>query len=78
MAKIVKLKKGLNIRIKGDAEKILAPVVQIGLYGVKPIDFPGLVPKLCVKPDDIVKAGTPLFFNKLLPEIKFTSPVSGS
>jgi len=77
MSKIVKLKKGLNIRIKGEAEKILAPLSLINLYGVKPVDFPGLVPKLLVKPDDVVKAGTPLFCNKLQPEILFTSPVSG-
>ncbi|HKK82054.1 MAG TPA: Na(+)-translocating NADH-quinone reductase subunit A, partial [Prolixibacteraceae bacterium] len=33
--------------------------------------------KLSVKADDIVKAGTPIFFNKAQPEVKFTSPVSG-
>ena len=78
MSSSVKLKKGLDIRIKGVAEKILAPEIHSSvLYGVKPVDFPGLTPKLDVKPGDKVLAGTPLFHDKLHPEILFTSPVSG-
>jgi len=32
---------------------------------------------MCVKPGDKVKAGTPVFFDKGRPEVKFTSPVCG-
>jgi Na+-transporting NADH:ubiquinone oxidoreductase subunit A len=78
MFKTIRLKKGLNIPIKGITEKVLAPEVTPFRFGVKPIDFPGLVPKLEVKPGDKVRAGTPLFHDKLRPEIKFTSPVSGT
>jgi Na+-transporting NADH:ubiquinone oxidoreductase subunit A len=78
MSSSVKLKKGLNIRIGGIAEKNLVPDVQSTLYGVKPVDFPGLTPKLDVKPGDKVLAGSPLFHDKLRPEIKFVSPVSGN
>ncbi|MFC2081163.1 Na(+)-translocating NADH-quinone reductase subunit A [Bacteroidota bacterium] len=46
-------------------------------FAVKPIDFPGIIPKLAARPDDKVKAGSVLFFDKLRPEVKFTSPVSG-
>ena len=46
-------------------------------YGVKPIDFPGLIPRLNTKPGAVVQAGTPLFVDKIRPEIRFTSPVSG-
>lgn len=77
MSSSVKLKRGLDIRIKGDAEKIIAPEVVSAYYGVKPVDFPGLTPKLNVKNGDKVLAGTPLFHNKIRPEILFTSPVSG-
>jgi len=77
MSLSVKLKKGFDIRIKGVAERILAADVQSALYGVKPVDFPGLIPKLNVKPGDAVLAGTPLFHDKIRPEIVFTSPVSG-
>jgi Na+-transporting NADH:ubiquinone oxidoreductase subunit A len=72
-----KLKKGLDIRIKGVAEKILIPEVQSALYSVKPEEFPGLIPKLRVKTGDKVSAGSPLFQDKMRPDILFTSPVSG-
>jgi Na+-transporting NADH:ubiquinone oxidoreductase subunit A len=77
MSENIKLKKGLNIRIKGHAEKILSPEIPVTHYAVKPADFPGLVPRLSVKPGDIVKAGTALFSDKFNPEIVVTSPVSG-
>lgn len=72
-----KLKKGLDIRLRGQAEKIISPERISHFYAVKPVDFPGLTPKLNVKEGDVVKAGTPLFHDKLRPEILFTSPVSG-
>ena len=55
MSEIIKLKRGLNLKLKGAAEKILSPGTPAVRYGVKPIDFPGLVPKLSVKPGDEVK-----------------------
>lgn len=78
MSLSIKLKKGFDIPVKGAAEKVLAGDANPDLYGVKPIDFPGLIPKLEVKPGDNVLAGTPLFHNKIRPEILFTSPVSGT
>jgi Na+-transporting NADH:ubiquinone oxidoreductase subunit A len=78
MFRNVKLKKGFDIPISGSAEKILAGRSDPVLFGVKPTDFPGLIPKLNVKPGDTVQAGTPLFHNKIRPEIVFTSPVSGT
>jgi len=77
MSDKIKLKKGLNIRIKGVAEKILSPEMPVTRYAVKPVDFPGLVPRMAVKPGEPVKAGTVLFTDKLRPAIKFTSPISG-
>jgi Na+-transporting NADH:ubiquinone oxidoreductase subunit A len=78
MSLSVKLKKGLDIRILGKAEKILAGEAESLFYGVSPVDFPGLIPKLNVRPGDIVSAGSPLFYDKLRPEIIFSSPVSGT
>jgi len=77
MSRSIKLKKGFDIRLDGIAQKKLAGTVSPVMFGVKPIDFPGLIPKLEVKPGVEVLAGTPLFHDKLRPEIKFTSPVSG-
>jgi Na+-transporting NADH:ubiquinone oxidoreductase subunit A len=77
MSKVINLKRGLNIRLKGVAEKVLENAGSSARYALKPADFPGLVPKLTIKVDQEVKAGEPLFFDKYNPEILFTSPVSG-
>lgn len=74
---LVKINKGLDIRLKGKPALQLETLEDSGLYAIKPTDFPGLTPKLAVKVDDEVKAGSALFYNKKLPELKFTSPVSG-
>ncbi len=78
MSKTIRLKQGFDIPLAGKAEKKLSGAADPLLYGVKPVDFPGLIPKLNVRPGDSVKAGSPLFHDKLRPEILFTSPVSGT
>lgn len=78
MSKVIKIKKGLDIRLKGKAEKIVVKSENTDLYAVKPVDFLYIRPKLTVKVGDPVKAGTVLFYNKYLPDVKFTSPVSGT
>lgn len=77
MSKVIKIKKGLDIRLKGKAEKIMVKAEKAEYYAVKPIDFKNIRPKLTVKVGDSVKAGTVLFYNKYLPDVRFTSPVSG-
>ncbi len=77
MSKQIKLRKGLDIRMKGKADKILIPWEKPDRYAVKPVDFPGLVPKMTVKPGAEVKAGTTLFFDKKNEDIKYTAPASG-
>ncbi len=59
-------------------KRLLLQAADPVMFGVKPVDFPGLTPKLNVRPGDKVQAGTPLFHDKLRPEIVFTSPVSGT
>jgi Na+-transporting NADH:ubiquinone oxidoreductase subunit A len=77
MSLSVKLNKGLDIKMIGKAERIIAGEFDSACYGVKPVDFPGLIPKLNVREGDIVSAGSPLFHDKIRPEIIFSSPVSG-
>ncbi len=77
MSKVLKIKKGTDIKLVGDAEKVLADAKQSETIALKPTDFPGLKPKLSVKVGDEVKAGSPLFYDKDHEAIKFTSPVSG-
>lgn len=77
MSKVIKIKKGLDIKLKGAAEKVTVQAEASSVYAVKPPDFVGLTPKLIAKPGDPVKAGTPVFFDKYRREIQFTSPVAG-
>jgi Na+-transporting NADH:ubiquinone oxidoreductase subunit A len=76
MNKVIKIKKGLDIPLAGEAEKIIKDLSS-DHYAVKPTDFHGVFPKMLVKEGDMVEAGTPLFFNKYNEKILFTSPVSG-
>ena len=78
MTNKIKLKKGLNIRILGEASKTFVGDISSDMYGLRPTDFPGLTPKLDVQVGDTVKAGTPLFHSKHCPDIFFVSPVSGT
>ncbi len=77
MSTLIRLRKGLNIRLAGKAEKILLPEVAVTRYGVRFADFPGLVARLEVQEGDNVMAGSVLFHDKAFPEIKYVSPVSG-
>lgn len=78
MSEVIRLRKGLNIKLAGKAEKILLPEGSVTRFGVRFADFPGLTARLDVKEGDIVKAGSPLFHDKSFPEIRFVSPVSGT
>lgn len=78
MSKVIKLKKGLDIKLNGEAEKVVKPAGTITRCAIKPTDFRALTPRLAVKVGDKVKAGDTLFTDKARPEIKFTAPVSGS
>ena len=78
MSKEIRLKKGLNIHLLGDADKVYASTKPTEKYVVKPTDFHGLMPKLCVKVGDKLKAGTPLFYDKYNEKINFCSPISGA
>lgn len=80
MSKVIKLKKGLDINLKGKAENALseAPGVAEAEISIKPSDFPCMKPALKVKEGDKVKAGSVLFTDKYRPEICFCSPVSGT
>jgi Na+-transporting NADH:ubiquinone oxidoreductase subunit A len=77
MSKVIKLKKGLDIQIKGEPAYNLEHIGKPETFAIKPADFHGLVPKLLVKVGDKVKAGTPLFFDKYQPEVLYVSPVGG-
>lgn len=77
MSKDIRLKKGVDIKLVGQAPTVLKEAPKSATYVVKPTDFRGIRPKLSVKEGQEVKAGTPLFYSKDDERIKFCSPVSG-
>ncbi len=77
MSKPIRLKKGLDIRLEGEASYSLTTLPAADSYAVNPDDFKGFTPKLLVQPGDAVLAGSPLLFDKYRPEVLVTSPVSG-
>ena len=77
MTNVIKLRKGLDINLKGKAKEEKLTLKPQGEVGVSPEAFTGVIPKVVVKEGDLVKAGDALFVNKQYPEVKFASPVSG-
>jgi len=78
MANVIKLKKGLDIHLQGEAARERIPVKSEGDFALMPDEFVGVVPKVVVREGDKVKAGDFLFVNKKFPEVGFASPVSGT
>ena len=77
MANVIKLCKGLDINLKGKAAAEVTDAKPSKVYGLVPDAFYGVKPKVVVKEGETVKAGDALFVDKLHPEVKFASPVSG-
>ena len=77
MSKDIRIKKGLDIKLVGVAEKNTTKSSQSSVYAVKPEDFHGITPKLVAKEGTEVKAGDTLFYSKSDERILFPSPVSG-
>lgn len=77
MANVIKLRRGLDISLKGEATEEYFSVKEPGFYAIVPDDFTGVTPKVVVKEQEYVMAGGPLFIDKNHPEVKFVSPVSG-
>ena len=78
MANVIKLRKGLDVNLKGRANLETFQPDASDTYALVPDDFCGMKPKVVVKEGDAVKAGDALFVDKQHPEVKFVSPVSGS
>ncbi|HCC87086.1 MAG TPA: NADH:ubiquinone reductase (Na(+)-transporting) subunit A [Prevotella sp.] len=78
MANVIKLRNGLDINLAGKAVKEKVATPQSSIFGLSPLSFPGITPKLSVKEGDHGLAGEPLFASKQCPELGFASPVSGT
>ena len=73
----ISVRKGIDIKLKGESDKVIADSKPTKLVALKPSDFPGLVPKMLLKEGEEVKCGSPVFCDKYNDEINYVSPVSG-
>ncbi len=78
MSKDIKIKKGLTIRLKGEADKTLSNAPRSRTFAIRPSDFHLITPKLEIKEGAKVQAGDPIFHSKANEDMKFVSPVSGT
>ncbi|MDY6394542.1 MAG: Na(+)-translocating NADH-quinone reductase subunit A [Bacteroidales bacterium] len=77
MSKEIKISKGLDIHLMGEAKQETKEFLSPVTVALKPLDYIGITPKLLVNAGDRVEIGTPVFYSKEKPNIKFVSPVSG-
>jgi len=77
MSKDIRIKKGLDIKLVGDATLNTTELPIGSLFAVKPEDFHGVIPKILAKEGTEVKAGDALFYLKGDERVLFPSPVSG-
>lgn len=75
----VKLKKGFDIKLDGEATGSIQAANGVKRFSVSPYNFRGIspIPKVVVAAGDNVKAGEVLFFDKKNPDVKYVAPVSG-
>ncbi|NNC70201.1 MAG: Na(+)-translocating NADH-quinone reductase subunit A [Flavobacteriaceae bacterium] len=77
MSTDIRIKKGLDIKLIGEAEQTTTKLPMGSVYAVKPDDFHKITPKLLVKVGHEIKAGEALFHSKANENLLFPSPVSG-
>jgi len=77
MSKDIRVKKGLDIRLKGEAKKELVASSRSSVYTLVPSDFHSKTPKMLLKEGDTVIAGQPVYYFKQDEKVQVASPVSG-
>ena len=77
MNKVIKLTKGLDLPMEGMAAEELKSVSRPDVFSICPDHYAGVKPKMLVREGDVVKAGSPLFYDKRFESMNFASPVSG-
>lgn len=77
MSTDIRIKKGLDIKLIGEANQNTTALPISSIYAIKPENFHGIIPKLLAKEKSEVKAGEALFFSKADDRVLFPSPVSG-
>ena len=73
----IKIKKGYNLKIDGAPSKSFGHFEKPESLQIQPSKIRWIKPKLLVKEGEQVNIGTPLFYDKLNPNLKFVSPGGG-
>ena len=75
----LKIKRGTDLRLVGAVVDVETVTEVLGVHSVAiiPEDFPGFVPKASVNAGDMVKAGSPLLYDKYNQQVVLVSPISG-
>ncbi len=74
----IRIKKGHNINIAGQPAFGIKECISPHSVAIHPNSFRYVKPKLLVKEGERVNLGAPLFFDKLMPEVKWPSPGNGT
>ena len=72
------IRKGHDIRIAGIPSKDVVSIPGSDTVAISPKTFRGVKPKRMVSEGDRVQIGSPLFFDKTKPEVKWASPANGT
>ena len=78
MSKDIKIKKGLDIKLVGEADKTVEQAIISNFCTIRPEDFHSVIPKLVAKEGATLQAGDVIFYDKSNEDVKFVSPVSGT
>ena len=78
MSKNVKIRKGANIKLVGEAVEKTVDSQMPSSFSIKPTDFHSMVPKMLLKEGEQVKIGDIVFQDKYSDTIKYASPVNGT
>lgn len=78
MSKDIKIKRGLTIKLKGEAEKTLSSAPRSRTFAIRPSDFHLITPKMVIKEGEKLQTGDTIFYSKNNEQLKFVSPVSGT
>ena len=74
----ITIKKGHNIKIAGKPKLQIEKHSLLSTVAIHPSSFRYVKPKLMVKEGEKIGLGNPLFFDKLMPEVKWPSPGGGT
>lgn len=77
MSRDIHVKKGLDIKLKGEAKTEMVQTSRSSVYTLIPSDFHNKTPKMFLKEGEAVKAGQPVYYFKQDEKVQVVSPVSG-